>query len=213
MNKSITLLVLSNVVPAVGVLVFEWSLLHVLLCFWAETAIIGLFTVFKILMARGQSPVPDGSKPMPQMQRWFLAPFFCIHFGIFMVVHGAFVMLIGGADSFSGGSHMFLRAPHAALSDVAGLGWFLLATLVSHGYSFATNYVAGGERHQHGPQYFMKQPYVRVMVLHIAIMAGAFATMLLGQPTVLLIALVVLKTLLDIRAHKSEHAKFETVVL
>jgi len=47
----------------------------------------------------------------------------------------------------------------------------------------------------------------RVAVLHVAIIAGSFAVLALGQPLGLLLVLVVLKFGLNISLHLREHRK------
>ena len=134
--------------------------------------------------------------------RLFLAPFFCVHFGIFMVVHGVFVAL-AGLGSLPDDQPLTI-APRLALEEPQIL-YFLLGTTASHGWSTLRHHFLAGERHQHGPQHFMTQPYGRVVVMHMAILFGAFASILVGSGTPVLILLVILKTALDWRAHKKAH--------
>jgi len=51
------------------------------------------------------------------------------------------------------------------------------------------------------------QPYARVVVLHITILAGGFAFMALHAPAAALVVLVALKTAMDLRTHLSERRK------
>ena len=53
----------------------------------------------------------------------------------------------------------------------------------------------------------MTQPYGRVVVLHMAILGGGWAMMALKSPLVGLVLLVVLKTAIDIKAHRAERRK------
>jgi hypothetical protein len=45
-----------------------------------------------------------------------------------------------------------------------------------------------------------------VVVLHLVIIGGGFAAMALGEPIAALVLLVVLKIVVDIAAHRREHA-------
>jgi hypothetical protein len=56
----------------------------------------------------------------------------------------------------------------------------------------------------------MGQPYARIVVMHIAIIAGAFLTMTLQSPLPLLVVLIGLKIGLDVYLHMKEHAIGET---
>ena len=50
-------------------------------------------------------------------------------------------------------------------------------------------------------------PYGRVVILHVAIMAGAMPVLALGSPAPLLVALIAMKTVVDIVMHQRSHAK------
>jgi hypothetical protein len=52
----------------------------------------------------------------------------------------------------------------------------------------------------------MNAPYKRVAVLHIAVIAGGFLVQTAGSPLGLLLALVALKTFMDIMLHNRSHA-------
>ena len=51
----------------------------------------------------------------------------------------------------------------------------------------------------------MGQPYSRIVVMHIAIIAGAFLAAAFKSPLPILIVLIALKTVLDIKLHLLEH--------
>ncbi len=56
----------------------------------------------------------------------------------------------------------------------------------------------------------MMRPYGRIIVLHIAIIFGGFLTMALGDPTWMLVILILLKTLVDLAMHGRERQKYQT---
>jgi hypothetical protein len=47
-------------------------------------------------------------------------------------------------------------------------------------------------------------PYGRVMIMHIVVLFGAFFIEFLGSPIYAIVLLVVLKTAIDLRAHRRE---------
>jgi hypothetical protein len=83
----------------------------------------------------------------------------------------------------------------------------LLALFLSHGVSFVHNYLLKGEFAKASPQKLMISPYSRIVVMHVAIIAGAFLTMALGSPLGVLAVLIVLKTAIDVKLHLWEHKK------
>jgi hypothetical protein len=56
----------------------------------------------------------------------------------------------------------------------------------------------------------MAAPYRRIVVLHAVIIAGGFAVMALGQPLLLLMVLVALKTAIDVVLHLREREQAAT---
>ena len=83
---------------------------------------------------------------------------------------------------------------------------------LSHGLSFVLNFIVGGEKDQATIKELMAAPYGRIVVLHIAIIAGGFGTMALGQPVILLVRLAVLKLGMDITLHLRAHARYRADV-
>ena len=57
-SRSIAVLLVANAIPLVGVLLFGWSLYTILVIYWLENGIVGLWNVPKILLAQG-SIVPQ----------------------------------------------------------------------------------------------------------------------------------------------------------
>ena len=92
-----------------------------------------------------------------------------------------------------------------------GIALALLSMVVSHGVSFATNYVGGGEYRRVSLKQVVTAPYRRVAVLHLAILVGALALLALGSPMFGLIGLVLLKTGMDVVAHRAERQRLARV--
>ena len=197
LQPSALVLVLANLGPVYGVLFLGWKVFPIILLFWLENLVIGALNVFRMLLA------DPGNRPV-WLLKLFLIPFFCIHFGFFTFVHGIFVMgLFGG---------MFrVGAPFPDGEVIIGfireykLGWAIIGLAASHAISFAVNYVGEGEYLKANPIKLMQQPYGRVIVLHITIIAGGFLVTILESPIVGLLLLVVLKIGLDLWSHLREH--------
>jgi hypothetical protein len=200
LRPSVLALIAANVVPLLGVLWFGWEVFPLLLLFWFENLIIGAFNVVKMILAS-----PDSRKGWAA--KLFLVPFFSVHYGMFTLVHGVFVIGLFGGQFRQG-------APFPDLSIVLGLiqeehlGWAILGLTVSHAVSFGMNYIGEGEYRRASLDMLMSQPYGRIVVLHLTIMGGGFLMMALGSPTVGLVLLVVLKIGLDLSAHLKERRKF-----
>jgi hypothetical protein len=133
--------------------------------------------------------------------RLFLVPFFCVHYGIFWVVHGVFV--------WAALPMMFAAASHEAIAgpDVRVVAFAAVVMLASHGVSFVVNWLLGGEYRTSSPTAEMGAPYTRVVILHLTIILGAFAVALIGAPIGALVVMVVLKTGVDLAAHLGERSR------
>lgn len=181
-------LIAANLIPLAGVLAGGWRVFDVLLLFWAENVVIGVFNVLRMLVVAGRGDRGAAG----------LAAFFALHYGIFTVVHGVFVVTLFGPAGAS---------PVAAVDDLAAPALVLpLAALVaSHGVSFVANFLLGGEMDRVTAGALMAAPYGRVVVLHVTIIFGGFAVAASGAPVAALALLVALKIAVDLAAHVAEH--------
>lgn len=146
----------------------------------------------------------------------FFIPFFTFHYGMFCLVHGVFVFALLGGEGRGGfmshGSGLS-EMPELVREAVAQGGiWAALALAVSHLFSFAANFIGKGEYRRTAVPMLMMAPYGRIVVLHVAILFGAFAIMALGSPVFLLVLLIVGKIALDLKLHFRSHWKLGTAV-
>lgn len=188
-------LVLANLVPLAGVLFFGWDVMTILVLYWLENGIVGLFNVARMAIARGPAGQPAGRAAVAGAAKVALIPFFLVHYGIFWVVHGVFVVSL---PAIAG----------AAAADATGVYVVLgaAALLASHGVSFSANYIGRGEYRAATIDGLFIAPYGRVVVLHLTVLLGGFAALGAGWPPALVALLVVFKTGVDLLFHLREHA-------
>ena len=185
---------LANLVPLFGAIFWDWSIIEIVLLYWAENLVIGLFTILRIMTVS-----PPESSPAMLPAKLGLSAFFTVHYGIFCLVHGVFIVVLLGGDRGIAG-------PFEIPAVFSGsLTWALLALIVSHAVSFIWNYLGKGENRETDLNAQMFTPYPRIIVLHLAILFGAFVVMAFGQPVLLLAILVVGKTVLDLQLHRRAH--------
>jgi len=212
LDIAVIALVIANIFPLWAVVFLGWDAFAIVLLYWAENIVIGFYNILRIALAR----VPH---PTAHLAKLFMIPFFMVHYGGFMAVHGVFVLLFFSRTEPSfPGPHgqawpcffVFLQL----LVGVIGQAWsvlppnakpILLTLFASHGVSFVHNFLIKGEYAKVNPRRLMARPYSRIAVMHIAIIAGGFLTMAMGSPMPVLVALVVLKTILDVKLHMREH--------
>jgi hypothetical protein len=183
---SVVILILANLLPLVGVVLWGWDLLDLMVLYWMETGIIGVYAILQMAIAA----------------RWaalFYVPFFVVHFGGFM----AFKPGTDPAD--------FLTLIATQLGQ-RGLWPAFAALVISHGVSFVMNLSRGFRPKPLGrnaalipdqpdPKAAMSAPYGRVIVMHLTIIFGAILAQALGSTVWAFVLLIVLKTVVDVAAH------------
>ncbi len=220
---AVVALIAANAIPLVGVLFLGWNVWLILILYWLENGVVGFFNVLKILRAEGPMDPTNrwqmNGRPMPEVGRRFLAGFFLIHYGIFWVVHGVFVLTLplfaGIGSAFRDSGPLFpdesqfvngvyvnpVSVPGNGLTSGFEPGALLLAVValaISHGVSFWFNYLGRGEYRRTSASAQMFAPYGRLAVLHITIIFGGMAIAFTGAPAAAVAILVVLKTAMDL---------------
>lgn len=212
---SAILLVAVNAIPLVGVAFWGWSLMLILVLYWLESGVVGVLNVFKIALAQGgvgEQPVSvNGNQIIIRLTgmlnaagRGALIGFFVMHYGMFWAVHGVFVFLL---PLFAGLGTAGSAAMDFGPLPVDGLLLSFMLLAASHVVSFFTNYLGRSEYLRVTAAGQMKSVYGRVAVLHITIIAGAFAVGFFGTPFAALALLVALKTSIDLVLHLRQHRR------
>jgi hypothetical protein len=207
-------LIAANAVPLWGVVFWGWDAFYIVLLYWAENLAVGFYNILKIALAKV-------AHPAEHLGKLFLIPFFVVHYGGFTAVHGFFVLMLfkkGEGDILTGGHWPCFLVFVQMLLNVIGQAYSVMPTpmrcalgglFLSHGVSFVYNYLLKKEFATAKPQKLMASPYARVVVMHFAIIAGAFLTVAIGSPVAILIVLVILKTVIDVKLHLREHGKLK----
>jgi hypothetical protein len=202
---AVVLLVAANLVPLAGVLFFRWDVRTILVMYWLENGIVGMLNVVRILSAQE----PDRSGQASTAAKAGLAAFFTVHYGIFWVVHGVFVMVLTNRGGLLGGFQTPLDVVTADPQILLGA----LALLVSHLASLLLNFFGRGEYRRVSPASQMFLPYARVFVLHLTIVLGGFVVIGLGQPAALVALLVLFKTVFDLGLHLLERRRYRATAV
>ncbi|MGI9235896.1 MAG: DUF6498-containing protein [Woeseiaceae bacterium] len=193
-------LVLANLVPLAGVVFFGWRVFDVLMLYWLENVLIGIINVMRMAVTR------DSGK-------WFLMPFFSVHYGAFcyghlLAVTGLFSESLGAANVWE----YFLGVPMSGSGPATSLTpqWIAVASIAaSHLISYFVNFIGTGEYLRTTANKLMFRAYGRIVVLHVAIIGGAALIEWLGSPVSMLVVLVAAKIALDLRYHLAEREGFK----
>ena len=194
---SIAVLITANLLPLVGVLLWDWDVFFVLLLFWCENVIIGVFGIARLIVAGDSENAVEGL---------FLPAFFLVHYGGFMFGH--FMLLFAMYSSHAAGAGQSAEPVDYYSMVVENLNWMaVVALFISHGWSFIENYMGRREHENLRPGAAMALPYRRMMITHVALLAGGFFLIERGQPLAGLVLLVILKIVLDVTFHRREHKR------
>jgi len=177
-------LALVNLIPAAGVLFWGWAGAVLFTLYWAESVIIGLWFIPRIALARGGK----------RRTSLFEVLFFILHFGIFMFGYYQFL---------SGTLAVDLRLLQDQLIPIAAL-------FLSHSFSFFYHFIFRGEFRRATKQQMMRRPYERILPMHLGIILGGILTAQLDEEAGFLLALVLVKTVLDLFGHLREHKREQT---
>jgi hypothetical protein len=186
-SASTLVLIAANLVPLVGAAFFGWKLSDVMVLYWAESAVIGVFNVCKIAV----------------VGRWLAllaAPFFISHFGAFMAVHFLFLygLFIQGPGDWSGGDLVDVLRVFTEL-------WPALTVLfASHALSFFMNFLGRNEYRDRTMENLMSEPYSRIVFMHLVLIFGGGLTLILGESTLVLLLAIAAKIWIDVRAHLAQ---------
>lgn len=214
---AIALLLIVNLIPLAGALYWGWNVFTLLILYWLENGIVGVLNVLKMALAQGPLDTRAGPpEKVSTTSRLTLIPFFIVHYGIFWVVHGVFVLslptFIGLGDTSPAflPDGTFIGVENEAFGprlDLVALGAIGLA--ISHGVSFLFNYLGRGEYRTARLGLLMFSPYARLVALHLTIIAGGILSISLGSPIGSMIVLVAIKIAIDLALHIREHRRAE----
>jgi len=166
-----------NAIPLAGVVWFGWNVFEVLILYWFENVAIGFTHAARLAISTRTNAVATG---------WATTTFFMLHYGIFTLVHGVFVIVffgvIGGGLADIGGGFV---GPVLAI-----IGWqiafLFIDSLRTEGFKGRT------------PDDMMFEPYPRVFALHLTVLAGGWLIGEIGSPVWALVILVGVKTMFDL---------------
>ncbi|MDZ4869209.1 MAG: DUF6498-containing protein [Alphaproteobacteria bacterium] len=170
-------ILLVNAIPLIGVLWFGWSVFEVLFLYWFENVAIGITHALRMEISTRTNTVADGRST---------TTFFMLHYGMFTLVHGVFVITLFGV--VAGGLRDI--GPGFLAPVLAIIGWqiafLILDTIRTQGFQGRT------------PDALMFEPYPRVLALHITVLAGGWLVGEMGSPIWALAILVGIKTAFDL---------------
>jgi hypothetical protein len=207
-NPPLLALLAANLITIILAILENWDVASVLFIYWAQSIIIGIFTVITLLSVdtgalaadMGKSLAEHGGNPVVNkgyiwLYKGILVGFFTLHYGLFHYGYFSFIVISGIFGPVDFGS--------TGIWTACGLFFF------NHLYSYS--YHRGNEKRGAGfitAEFF--RPYNRIIPMHLTIIFGSMVMLVfqfLGIESVMpvLVLFLGLKTWMDIRMHLRKH--------
>lgn len=206
-DPSTIALILSNLLTIALAVTYNWSLLTIMLIYWSQSVIIGIFNVLKILSLKEFSTqgVRIGNKPVSPTKsvKYFTAIFFAVHYGFFHFGYLMF-MTIGmfAASMFSKFGPVSPQRIEVPQIDFTAITITAAIFFINHLISFLY-YKSRTEKTPPNIGKIMFYPYARIIPMHLTIILGG---LLFGTAnTIVLVLFLLLKTAADVIMHYIEH--------
>jgi hypothetical protein len=179
-----------NLLPLLGIFYLDWDATTLIILYWMETAVVGIWLVIRLGLA-DETTLPRSqlrSSGTTELDGPALGVFLLLHGGFFMFIHMFFLTGIAPGEW-----SRHLASPHAFIFGFvipAGL-WIPLAGLFAVRGALTLNEIRSNRHAGHLVAGF----YMRIIVMQLVIIMGGMLALLLGNPVVLLVLIVVLKTI------------------
>ncbi|MHA2407280.1 MAG: DUF6498-containing protein [Candidatus Ranarchaeia archaeon] len=96
--------------------------------------------------------------------------------------------------------------------EIYSILWFpIILMVLSHGYSFVTNYIGKKEYKTGSARMFFTQPYSRIFAMQFAVIFGAFALFAIPYGIIPILILGPIKLVADLIMHLLERKKFAKI--
>lgn len=192
-DNSLVTLLIANVITIFFAISNGWQLSSILVVYWFQSVIIGLFNFIRILRLEHFSTknfLINGRPTEPSKEtKFFTAIFFLVHYGFFHLIYAIFIL-----SGWSEESTSFVEQ-QGGWSFIIGA---VLAFFIHHLFSYIQKTSKQSDNINIGSLMFY--PYLRIVPMHLIIITGAF----LGAFSLLFF--LVLKTISDLLMHIVERS-------
>lgn len=191
LNQRNLFIIAANLFPVYGVWFLGWSPTEAFIVYALETMIVGILTVFKLLIAtlyrRKDTWYNDGQSS--DKSGFFFIFFFIVHFGIFALVQTTiFSQTAKITPAGSGMTHFFFHWYSYINKDIA---YMLFGFIVSYLATGFLPFLLKGDYKKMPMIHIMFQPYSRIFIQQFTVILGSlFLTIGQGKIFILVFALI-----------------------
>lgn len=194
---TLTLLVVANLLPIVGVWEGWMTAADVFLAYWLETVVIGVLSIVRILTAAGEERDTRGRRLGTLLA-------FVLFFGTLTFLHGVILrLLFSGAAMFAETISQILGWGDPSDFELSGGGGWIFVTVglfVSHLIALVLHWFVRGERRLYGAEAALWMPFPRVLALQVLVSIDVFLLigLLVIHEVILVVLLVGVKLVVDL---------------
>ncbi len=201
-------LIFVNLLPILGAIFLGWDIYTLLLIYWSENVVVGIFTVIKILKAENIldrngkykieviKPQTDPAKENDKKGSYLGA--FLFTYGGFCLIHGIILMTIVSTE--------VVNIIALILNMVIGFALIF----ISHLISYKTNYIDKEEYKNTSVVEIFIRSFKRIFIIQFTMVILFF--LLRGVDNLIAVSvMVVIKIIADLIGHRSEHMTIKRV--
>ncbi len=183
-------IIIGNVMPLIGVLLYGWELFDIFYLYWTENVLIGVITAIRMAMSAASWGIAT------LIGTLFSIAFFCVHYGLFTFGHGTilFSLFYDGLVDVNEDPEYLLGFAFENRQEGFFIGLVGLTIAVAID---GVRKIIEDRREARLPQAIMFSPYGRIILLHATILLGGLMAASLGAPIWALIFLIALKISYD----------------
>lgn len=180
-----------TIVPLLGLLLYGWDWRQIMIFYWFGNISTGLATIVDtwklppqlVNLLPQRTTTALSSAVSARVQKIVATIFFCVHYGMFTLIHGIFVYAIVSGQ-FTGSSPIDFLSIFFAWA--AGTALFLLVKTLE------------STRPSVGMTQLWSRAYVRIVTLQLSIIFGAFLITVFELPSSIAILLVLINFALEV---------------
>ena len=158
--------------------------------YFLETIIIGVFNVFKMVVASKH----DGSGN----SIFFSIPFFIFHYGMFVAIQSIFVFVVIGIDGTKLIKEPFnIIENYIMMLDLQGMEYMLPLLITTQLVKFLLDFMHPKKYLEFTVQEIMFKPYVRIFVQQFTVIIAMFFIIFSNVSVIAALLLILFRTIVD----------------
>ena len=176
-----TVIIITNLIPLVGILFFNWNIKDIVPIYWLEMVILCFFNVLKVSRAEGKEIFGQGSlngKPISSYKRSDLVWQSIITYSAFLFIYGISIMFVF--------KRYFL---------IFEYWWLIYVFMFEYWLEYYFDYLKQEKYKLISPADQYSKPIPKVIILHLVVFFGMF---FMGNFYIGAIILILLKTVYEL---------------